>query len=102
MQHQLRPHFLVELFRRQEPKSNRSLLQRRTLLVRLLRTLGHVYRISLSLVRIWKVGHSLLTVIAKVAVQNRRKHERLVQQGVDPFLIRLDANNAVLCERTGT
>lgn len=56
VQHQLRSHFLVELLRRQESKGNRCLLQRSPLLVSLLRTLGHVCRISLSIVRIWKVS----------------------------------------------
>ena len=39
------------------------------------------------------------TVVAEMAVQDSRQHERLVQQGVDALLVRLDTNNAVLRER---
>lgn len=38
------------------------------------------------------------TVVAQVAVQNRRKHERLVEQRVNALLVRLDSDNAVLGE----
>ena len=48
-------------------------------------------------------GHELTrTVVAEMAVQNRRQHERFVQQSVDTLLIRLNANNAVLRERLGS
>lgn len=42
VQHQLWPDLFVKLLRRQEAKRHRGLLQRRALLVRLLRTLGNV------------------------------------------------------------
>lgn len=43
-----------------------------------------------------------LTVVTQVAVQDGRKHERLMEQSVDSLLVRLDANDAVLCERPST
>ena len=42
------------------------------------------------------------TVIAKVAVENSGKHQRFIENCVDPCLVRLNANNAVLRERACT
>lgn len=33
-----------------------------------------------------------------MAVQNRSKHQRLVQQRIDALLVRLDSRYAILCE----
>jgi len=40
----------------------------------------------------------MLTVISKVAVQNRSQHQRFVQQRVDPILVGLNPYNTVLRE----
>lgn len=40
----------------------------------------------------------LLTVVAKVTVQDSGQHERLVEQFVDPRFVRLDSNDAVFGE----
>lgn len=40
-----------------------------------------------------------LTVVSKMAIQNRSQHQRLIQKLVDPLFVRLDADNAVLRKR---
>ena len=40
------------------------------------------------------------TVIAKVAVQDRCQHQRLIQQLINPLFVSLYAHDAVLCERS--
>jgi hypothetical protein len=101
VQHQLRTNLVVELLRRQEPERYRGLLQRRALLVRLLCTFRHVY-VASSAMTFKHMFMTVLTVVAKVAVQNGGEHERLVQELVDAGLIRLNANNAVLREAAAT
>jgi hypothetical protein len=49
-----------------------------------------------------KVAESARTVISKVRVEDRCKHERFVEQLIDAFLVGLNAHDAVLGERTGT
>jgi len=39
-----------------------------------------------------------LTIVAKVTVQYRGQHERLVQQRVDPFFVGHDPHHAILRE----
>lgn len=48
IKHQLRSDFLIKLFRRQKPKPNRSLLQRRPFLMCLFRALGYIYITPIS------------------------------------------------------
>ena len=98
MEHELRADFLVKLLRSEEAKRNGSLLEGRALLVRLLCTLGDICGARHNNARLYRTRETH-TVVAEMAVQDSRQHERLVEERVDALLIRLDTNNAVLRER---
>lgn len=41
-----------------------------------------------------------LTIVAEMTVQNRRKHQRFIQQRIDTLLVGLNPHNTVLRERS--
>lgn len=100
VKHQFRSDFLVEFLGGQEAQRNRSFLQSRALLVRLLCALGNICEFYAYVSTHPHSKVYLRTVVAQVAVEDGSQHERLVEDRFDALLVRLDANDAVLGERS--
>jgi hypothetical protein len=47
-------------------------------------------------------GRGILTIVTEMRVEDGSEHEGLVEEGRDPLLVRLDADNTVLGEGSGS